>query len=103
MPDVIPTVKVKPWSKDQGDFVEINESDFDAKVHEAYEEGSAEAEDATADEIVAAIEGLDPANDDHWTKAGLPDVSVLADALGKKVTRAAVTEAAPDAKRPEQA
>jgi hypothetical protein len=33
MSDVIPTIKVKPWGKDQGDFVEINEEDFDAKVH----------------------------------------------------------------------
>lgn len=30
----IATVKVKPWSPDQGDFVLINESDFDPEVHE---------------------------------------------------------------------
>lgn len=31
--DICATVKVKPWGKDQGAFVEINEEDFDAKVH----------------------------------------------------------------------
>ena len=35
--DRCPTVKVKPWSKDQGDFVAINESDFDPSLHELYE------------------------------------------------------------------
>jgi hypothetical protein len=34
MADIIPTVKVKPWGKDQGEFVEINADDFDPKVHE---------------------------------------------------------------------
>jgi hypothetical protein len=32
--DVCPTVKVKPWGKKQGAFVEINEEDFDSKKHE---------------------------------------------------------------------
>ena len=32
------TVKVKPWSKDQGDYVLINELDFDPKIHAIYEE-----------------------------------------------------------------
>lgn len=27
------TVKVKPWGKDQGEFVEINAEDFDPAVH----------------------------------------------------------------------
>ncbi|MEE4461551.1 hypothetical protein V2S84_05335 [Azotobacter chroococcum] len=31
------TVKVKPWGKDQGEFVLINEGDFDPKVHELLE------------------------------------------------------------------
>lgn len=34
----VPTIKVKPWSADQGDYVVINESDFDAAVHERFEE-----------------------------------------------------------------
>ena len=32
------TVKVKPWSKDHGDYVLINELDFDPKIHTLYEE-----------------------------------------------------------------
>lgn len=32
-----PTIRVKPWGKGQGDFVEINESDFDPKVHVKYD------------------------------------------------------------------
>jgi hypothetical protein len=28
------TVKVKPWSKDQGDFVIINKDEFDKNKHE---------------------------------------------------------------------
>jgi hypothetical protein len=32
------TIKVKPWSADQGDHVLINESDFDSKVHEKFDE-----------------------------------------------------------------
>jgi len=32
------TVQVKPWGKDQGDFVEINEDDFNPEVHELLDE-----------------------------------------------------------------
>jgi hypothetical protein len=28
------TIQVKPWGKDQGDFVTINEDDFDPEKHE---------------------------------------------------------------------
>lgn len=31
------TIKVKPWGKDQGDFVLINAEDFDAEKHEKIE------------------------------------------------------------------
>jgi hypothetical protein len=99
MSDIIPTIKVKPWGDGQGDFVEINESDFDPKVHNLYEVEVDDGE-ATAEEIVAAITALDPKDDGHWTKGGLPDVNVLAKAIGKRLTRAAVDDAAPDAKRP---
>jgi len=27
------TIKVKPWGKDQGEYVEINAEDYDPKVH----------------------------------------------------------------------
>lgn len=32
-------IKVMPWGEDQGDFVLINEEDFNADVHELYVEG----------------------------------------------------------------
>lgn len=31
------TVRVQSWSKDQGDFVEINEKDYDPKRHKLFE------------------------------------------------------------------
>lgn len=33
----IETMRVKPWGKGQGEYVTINKSDFDPKVHEAYD------------------------------------------------------------------
>ena len=53
-----------------------------------------------ADLIKAAVEGLDPKNDKHWTQAGLPEVAAVKEALGADVTRAQIEAAAPDAKRP---
>jgi len=35
MSDTQRTVKVRPWGKDQGDFVEINADDFDPAFHKA--------------------------------------------------------------------
>jgi hypothetical protein len=32
------TINVKPWGKDQGDFVVINKADFDPKRHELLDE-----------------------------------------------------------------
>jgi hypothetical protein len=32
------TIKVQPWGESQGDFVNINESDFDENVHTLYKE-----------------------------------------------------------------
>lgn len=51
MSDTPNTVRVKPWGEGQGDFVLINEDDFDAEVHELYEEpDAAPAGAATTDE-----------------------------------------------------
>jgi hypothetical protein len=33
MSDTVPTMKVKPWSADQGDHVLINVADFDPAKH----------------------------------------------------------------------
>lgn len=49
------TIKVKPWGKGQGAFVEINADDFDAKVHKKLTEAelakvdAVEAPEAPAD------------------------------------------------------
>lgn len=55
---------------------------------------------ATADEIKSAVALLDAKTDAHWTAAGLPAVDAVAELTGKSVTRKAIEEAAPDAKRP---
>lgn len=50
------TIKVKPWGKDQGDFVVINKADFDPEVHKLLEsepEGAKKA--ATVAELREAL------------------------------------------------
>lgn len=56
--------------------------------------------DDRTDLIRMAVEGLDGANDAHWTDAGLPAVDAVSEAVGETVTRAEIKAAAPDAKRP---
>lgn len=55
----VKTIKVMPWGDDQGDFVLINEDDFDASVHQRYEEGAKKAgtqgKAPTVDELKAAL------------------------------------------------
>jgi hypothetical protein len=47
---MIPTIRVKPWSKDQGLFVVLNEEDFDPQRHELY-----------VDEASAAVQAVEKA------------------------------------------
>jgi len=54
-------------------------------------------------DIAAALDLLDPANDDHWTNAGLPAVDAVSDITGANVTRAQIKAARPDFERPAQA
>lgn len=65
----------------------------------AFESGD-HGDSSAADEIRTAVSMLDSNNVAHWTAAGLPAVDAVAEITGKPVTRAAITEAAPDAKRP---
>lgn len=44
--DICTTVKVKPWGDDQGDYVLINEGDFDPAVHELFGAPAAAAKTA---------------------------------------------------------
>jgi hypothetical protein len=46
-----------------------------------------------------AVSGLDQKNDAHWTKAGEPAVEAVAAVVGSPLTRAQISEVAPDAKR----
>ncbi len=50
------TIKVKPWGKDQGDFVVINKEDFDPEVHELLDGEPDGAKKATVAELRAALE-----------------------------------------------
>lgn len=43
-------IKVKPWGKGQGDFVEINKEDFDEDKHTVYGESKQDSEAEKADE-----------------------------------------------------
>ncbi len=37
MAGIVQTIRVKPWGEGQGDFVEINEDDFNPDVHQLLE------------------------------------------------------------------
>ncbi len=50
----------------------------------------------TNEEILEAVRGLDPQNDEHWTADGLPRLDAVENLLGGDVSRKAVTNAAPD-------
>lgn len=50
------TIKVKPWGKDQGDFVIINKSDFDPELHELLDGEPDGAKKATVADLRAALE-----------------------------------------------
>ena len=50
----------------------------------------------TNEEILEAVMGLSPANDEHWTTDGLPRLDAVENLLGASVTRKQVTNAAPE-------
>lgn len=50
----------------------------------------------TNEEILEAVRGLDPNNDEHWTADGQPRLDAVENLLGGDVSRKAVTNAAPD-------
>ncbi len=43
------TVKVMPWGKDQGDYVEINEEDFNPEFHRPFDDAPKAEKPAKAD------------------------------------------------------
>lgn len=62
-------------------------------------EGKA-SESAPANDILAALQLLDPSDDTHWTAAGLPAVDAVKAALGGEVNRGEIEAAAPGFVRP---
>ena len=55
-----------------------------------------------SDEIIDALRGLDPENDEHWTSKGLPQTAVVANVTGRlTLTRAELLAVAPDFNRAE--
>lgn len=48
----------------------------------AVEKASEPLDDARQEQIALALSRLDPENDDHWTKGGLPDLQTLRDMMG---------------------
>lgn len=71
------TIKVKPWGKDQGDFVVINKEDFDPDVHELLDGEPDGAKKATVAELRAALEAKGVEVPDGAKKA---DLQALLDA-----------------------
>lgn len=53
----------------------------------------------TNEEILEAIMGLQPCNDEHWTTDGLPRLDAVENLLGASVTRKQLTNAAPNFNR----
>lgn len=49
--------------------------------------------------ILDTLELLDHKDDSHWTAEGLPNMNVVCETAGIQVTRAELTETAPDFKR----
>lgn len=49
--------------------------------------------------LASALAALDPADDSHWTSAGLPSVAAVSDIVGAPVSRADIETVAPDLKR----
>ncbi len=101
MLNATPPVRVEGGQSVYG--VEITQAEYDsAKRFEVFtfsHDGDSDSEDRN-ELIRAAVEGLDAANDKHWTDAGLPGVDAVSEAMGERVTRDQIKAAAPDAKRP---
>lgn len=78
--------KAVPHGGDKTPKVENRESEISAETREL---------------VGIALLELNPADDAHWNKAGQPNVNVLKEATGAKLTRDMVDAIAPDFKRPE--
>lgn len=82
------TVKVKSWHKSQGDFVIINESDFDKDVHTLYGEKKLTQKEQKALDEQAAKDLLDA------TKASLTQKGIAFDDGASQADLQALLDAA---------
>ena len=73
-----------------------------AMIETAMLDPATETRNAGPDDIIAALELLDPADDDDWTAKGKPATGRIRDLTNDpKVSAAAIKYAAPDFVRPE--
>lgn len=88
------TVRVQPWSKDQGAFVEINESDFNEKIHKLYEGKTPDGVPPKANPVNPVVnDGLNFASKaarDKAIESGLDFSKVKGTGTDKKITAADV-------------
>lgn len=85
------------------ELVERSDASADARAtaQAALASAAGDAPDGDlGDRIRAAIMMLDPEDDAHWTKDGLPATKAVEAMLGAETTRAAINEAAPGVTRP---
>lgn len=80
-------------------YQDIDRHELDSKAQKLAKT-EAEIDPARSQLISAALAQLDNANDEHWTKGGLPDIKAIEALMGDKpTTRAEVEAVAPDLKR----
>lgn len=82
------TLKVKSWHKSQGDFVIINEADFDKDVHTLYGEKKVTAKEQKALDEQAAKDLLDA------TKAKLTEKGISFEGIEDQAALQALLDAA---------
>lgn len=88
------TLKVKPWGEGQGDFVVINEADFDPDLHELLSEAEKPGKAPGIDDIRAALTARNIQFDPKAKKADLQkllDEANVAEELKAKL-QSALTE-----------
>lgn len=73
-------IKVKPWGEGQGDFVHINEEDFNSDFHELLDEAEKVSKAPGIDDIRAALTAKGVQFD---AKAKKPDLQKLLDEVNK--------------------
>jgi hypothetical protein len=77
------TINVKPWGKDQGDFVVINKADFDPKVHQLLDAPDEDPEGAKKATVAELREALTAKGIEIPEGAKKADLQALLDAANK--------------------